>query len=92
MFLLLLIPFNTLELYMYFQLASWRDQKLQQGFIDIRWSQTYDYGYVPNPSLQNVFMAAAFDLPDFNSPYGGYVFFIHYLYTRIILATPFESS
>ncbi|XP_059172853.1 sialate O-acetylesterase-like [Physella acuta] len=40
------------------------------GFTDIRWHQTADRGYVPNPDLNNVFMAVAMDLPDFDSPSG----------------------
>ncbi|XP_059144147.1 sialate O-acetylesterase-like [Physella acuta] len=40
------------------------------GFTDIRWHQTADRGYVPNPDMANVFMAVALDLPDFNSTYG----------------------
>ena len=40
------------------------------GFPGLRWAQTAKYGYVPNPRLQNVFMAVAMDLPDFQSPYG----------------------
>ncbi|CAG5125211.1 unnamed protein product [Candidula unifasciata] len=40
------------------------------GYPDIRWHQTADYGYVPNPKMPNTFMAVAMDLPDFNSPYG----------------------
>ncbi|XP_005106538.1 sialate O-acetylesterase isoform X1 [Aplysia californica] len=40
------------------------------GFPDIRWHQTADYGYVPNPKMPNVFMAVTLDLPGFNSTYG----------------------
>ncbi|KAH3888285.1 sialate O-acetylesterase-like [Dreissena polymorpha] len=40
------------------------------GFPDLRWAQTAEYGYVPNPTLKNVFMAVAMDLPDYASPYG----------------------
>lgn len=57
-----------------FQLASWREENYPTGFIDIRWTQTYEFGYVPNPGMKNVFMAVAHDLPDFDSPYGGYLF------------------
>ncbi|XP_055889537.1 sialate O-acetylesterase-like [Biomphalaria glabrata] len=48
------------------------------GFSDIRWHQTADRGYVPNPDMPNVFMAVAVDLPDFNSTYGS----IHPRYKR----------
>jgi len=40
------------------------------GFPVIRWAQTADYGYVPNPRMRNVFMAVAMDLGDPTSPYG----------------------
>lgn len=40
------------------------------GFPVIRWAQTADYGYVPNPHMKNVFMAVAMDLGDPTSPYG----------------------
>jgi sialate O-acetylesterase len=45
-------------------------QSITQGFPDIRWHQTADHGYVPNPDMVNVFMAVAMDLPDFDSTYG----------------------
>ncbi|KAI8752698.1 sialate O-acetylesterase [Biomphalaria glabrata] len=48
------------------------------GFTDIRWHQTADRGYVPNPDMPNVFMAVALDLPDFNSTYGS----VHPRYKR----------
>ncbi|XP_076822107.1 sialate O-acetylesterase-like [Clavelina lepadiformis] len=40
------------------------------SFPVIRWHQTADYGYVPNPKMPNTFMAVAMDLPDSDSPYG----------------------
>ncbi|XP_012942502.1 sialate O-acetylesterase [Aplysia californica] len=53
------------------QLAGYRPAPLiTVGFPDIRWHQTADVGYVPNPKMPNVFMAVAMDLPDFNSTYG----------------------
>ncbi|WAR02034.1 SIAE-like protein [Mya arenaria] len=52
------------------QLAPWRDQTAELGFSEIRWAQTFGFGFVPNPSLSSVFMAVAMDLPDFASPYG----------------------
>ena len=39
------------------------------GFPTIRWAQTANYGYVPNPRMQNVFMAVSMDLGDPTSPY-----------------------
>ena len=56
----------------------WRESRtatIKTGFPDIRWHQTYDYGYVPNSDLPKVFMAVAIDLPDFQSPYNRYVGF-----------------
>ncbi|KAK3611044.1 hypothetical protein CHS0354_017470 [Potamilus streckersoni] len=56
------------------QLAPNRnDPTITTGFPDLRWAQTADYGYVPNPIMPKVFMAVAMDLPDFDSPYGGFV-------------------
>lgn len=52
------------------QLAANANTTLHTGFPDLRWSQTANYGYVPNPRLSNVFMAVAMDLPDFNSTSG----------------------
>ncbi|XP_022291611.2 sialate O-acetylesterase-like [Crassostrea virginica] len=53
------------------QLAPNRnDPSVTSGFPDIRWHQTADTGYVPNPRLQSVFMSVAMDLPDYKSPYG----------------------
>lgn len=52
------------------QLAAYKNQTLRVAMPDLRWSQTAGYGYVPNPILQNVFMAVAMDLPDYASPYG----------------------
>ncbi|BFZ09713.1 hypothetical protein BsWGS_12752 [Bradybaena similaris] len=53
------------------QLAPNRnDSTVSVGFPDIRFHQTADYGYVPNPKMPNVFMAVTMDLPDFNSTYG----------------------
>ncbi|XP_072024346.1 sialate O-acetylesterase-like isoform X3 [Amphiura filiformis] len=37
------------------------------GFPVLRWHQTTDYGYAPNPAMPNVFMATALDLPDLQS-------------------------
>ncbi|XP_067675941.1 sialate O-acetylesterase-like [Haliotis asinina] len=43
---------------------------VQSGYAEIRWHQTADYGYVPNPKMKKTFMAVAMDLADFGSPYG----------------------
>ena len=66
----LYVDIHTLCISM-FQLAPYRnDPSVTSGFPDIRWHQTADTGYVPNPRLQNVFMSVAMDLPDYKSPYG----------------------
>ena len=50
--------------------ANYKDSVIASGFPDIRWHQTADYGYVPNPKMKNVFMAVSMDITDFNSPFG----------------------
>ncbi|XP_060733451.1 sialate O-acetylesterase isoform X2 [Tachysurus vachellii] len=40
------------------------------GFQEIRWHQTADYGFVPNERMKKTFMAVAVDLPDKSSPSG----------------------
>ncbi|XP_074662823.1 sialate O-acetylesterase-like [Tubulanus polymorphus] len=52
------------------QLAPDNDESMVNNFPEIRWHQTADYGYVPNPKMNNVFMAVAIDLPDSTSPWG----------------------
>ena len=52
------------------QLAGDPDMDPGQDFADLRWKQTAKYGYVPNPRQPSVFMAAAHDLGDPDSPYG----------------------
>ena len=61
---------------MSFQLSALGNTTMVGGFPDLRWAQTAKYGYVPNQRLRNVFMAVAMDLPDFNSPFGLYVFLL----------------
>ncbi|XP_033119694.1 sialate O-acetylesterase-like isoform X1 [Anneissia japonica] len=45
---------------------------VQPGLIGnypiLRWHQTADFGYAPNPRMENVFMAVSVDLPDPTSP------------------------
>ncbi|KAK7478873.1 hypothetical protein BaRGS_00029854 [Batillaria attramentaria] len=53
----------------YVQLAGYRDDDSVGGFPALRWSQTANHGYSPNPDLPNTFMAVAMDLPDYTSPY-----------------------
>ena len=36
------------------------------GGVTIRWHQTADYGFTPNPMMENVFMAVAIDTYDGN--------------------------
>ncbi|XP_003417536.1 sialate O-acetylesterase isoform X1 [Loxodonta africana] len=42
----------------------------EEGFPQIRWHQTADFGYAPNVRMPNTFMAVAMDLGDRNSPFG----------------------
>ena len=46
--------------YGFVQLANF----VSNGGVTIRWHQTADYGYTPNPSMENVFMAVAIDTYD----------------------------
>ncbi|KAJ8257123.1 hypothetical protein COCON_G00192750 [Conger conger] len=41
-----------------------------EGFPLLRWHQTAEYGFAPNPRMKNTFMAVALDLPDDKSPWG----------------------
>ena len=58
---------------MHGQLAAYTDVTSVGGFPLLRWAQTANHGYSPNPDQPNVFMAVAMDLPDFTSPYDPYV-------------------
>ena len=46
--------------YGFVQLANF----VGNGGVTVRWHQTADYGYTPNPSMENVFMAVAIDTYD----------------------------
>ncbi|XP_061574872.1 sialate O-acetylesterase [Cololabis saira] len=52
------------------QLDTYKNSSIDDGFPAIRWHQTADVGFVPNPRMKNTFMAVALDLPDETSPYG----------------------
>ncbi|XP_058606484.1 sialate O-acetylesterase isoform X2 [Onychostoma macrolepis] len=52
------------------QLSTYRKNDTQDGFREIRWHQTADYGYAPNKRMKNTFMAVAIDVPDDRSPWG----------------------
>uniref|UniRef100_A0AAV2IZY9 Sialate O-acetylesterase domain-containing protein n=1 Tax=Knipowitschia caucasica TaxID=637954 RepID=A0AAV2IZY9_KNICA len=52
------------------QLSTYEHSSTDNGFPEIRWHQTADYGFVPNFRMKNTFMAVAMDLPDDTSPYG----------------------
>ena len=43
---------------------------ITRGIPDLRWAQTAEYGYTPNPVLKRTFLAVAVDLPDPNGPHG----------------------
>ncbi|ELU17662.1 hypothetical protein CAPTEDRAFT_122541 [Capitella teleta] len=62
------------------QLAPNEDNDADTGFPDVRWHQTYEYGFTPNALMENIFTAVALDLPDFDSPNGS----IHPRYKRQI--------
>ncbi|XP_012679496.2 sialate O-acetylesterase [Clupea harengus] len=52
------------------QLSTWQKGSKLDGFPDIRWHQTADFGYVPNERMKRTFMAVAMDLPDADSTWG----------------------
>ncbi|KAM4014830.1 sialate O-acetylesterase [Anomaloglossus baeobatrachus] len=52
------------------QLSTYLKSQPDDNYPVIRWHQTADYGYVPNPKMPNTFMAVAMDLGDETSPYG----------------------
>ncbi|XP_029428930.1 sialate O-acetylesterase isoform X2 [Rhinatrema bivittatum] len=60
------------------QLSTYQHEETRDCFPRIRWHQTADYGYAPNPKMPNTFMAVAMDLCDEKSPYGS----IHPRYKR----------
>ncbi|XP_069805093.1 sialate O-acetylesterase-like [Dendropsophus ebraccatus] len=51
------------------QLSTFLKNSPEDKYPVIRWHQTADYGYVPNPKMPNTFMAVAMDLGDEMSPY-----------------------
>uniref|UniRef100_A0A3Q0T5T7 Sialic acid acetylesterase n=1 Tax=Amphilophus citrinellus TaxID=61819 RepID=A0A3Q0T5T7_AMPCI len=52
------------------QLSTYEKGTKDDGFPNIRWHQTADFGFVPNIRMKKTFMAVALDLPDATSPYG----------------------
>ncbi|KAM4828450.1 sialate O-acetylesterase isoform 2-T3 [Thomomys bottae] len=60
-----LFPFGFVQLSSYLG-----PEKSDDRFPQIRWHQTADFGYVPNPIMPNTFMAVAMDLGDRDSPFG----------------------
>ncbi|XP_031717101.1 sialate O-acetylesterase isoform X2 [Anarrhichthys ocellatus] len=52
------------------QLSTYEKGSKSDAFPNIRWHQTADKGFVPNPRMQKTFMAVALDLPDATSPFG----------------------
>lgn len=69
------------------QLAANRNKTFSTGMAGLRWAQTANQGQVPNPKLQNVFMAVGMDLPDFDSPYGTiHPRYKHTIAQRLVLA------
>jgi sialate O-acetylesterase len=60
-------PFGFVQLAAY---GSDNSSSFSPGFPVIRWAQTANYGFVPNPRQPAVFMAVATDLGDPASPFG----------------------
>ncbi|KAM5245698.1 sialate O-acetylesterase [Ctenodactylus gundi] len=58
-------PFGFVQLSSYLHTSV-----LDDGFPQIRWHQTADVGFVPNPQMPNTFMAVAMDLCDRDAPFG----------------------
>ncbi|KAM9221295.1 sialate O-acetylesterase isoform 1-T2 [Dugong dugon] len=58
-------PFGFVQLSSYLSNTTSGD-----GFPQIRWHQTADFGFAPNVRMPNTFMAVAMDLGDRNSPFG----------------------
>ncbi|XP_027801292.1 sialate O-acetylesterase isoform X1 [Marmota flaviventris] len=58
-------PFGFVQLSSYLS-----NDNSDDGFPQIRWHQTADFGSVPNLKMPNTFMAVAMDLCDRNSPFG----------------------
>uniref|UniRef100_UPI00398E7912 sialate O-acetylesterase isoform X3 n=1 Tax=Pristiophorus japonicus TaxID=55135 RepID=UPI00398E7912 len=52
------------------QLSTYHHEFPDDSFSWIRWHQTADFGYAPNPKMRRTFMAVAMDLGDEKSPYG----------------------
>ncbi|XP_062409192.1 sialate O-acetylesterase-like [Sardina pilchardus] len=52
------------------QLCTYDQGNVLDGFPEIRWHQTADFGYVPNKRMKRTFMAVALDLNDAASPWG----------------------
>ncbi|XP_076138671.1 sialate O-acetylesterase-like [Alosa pseudoharengus] len=52
------------------QLCTDKQDNVPDGFPEVRWHQTADFGYVPNERMKRTFMAVALDLPDTASPWG----------------------
>ncbi|XP_072094609.1 sialate O-acetylesterase [Mobula birostris] len=52
------------------QLSTYHHKVPDDSYPWIRWHQTADFGYAPNPKMKRTFMAVAMDLGDEKSPYG----------------------
>lgn len=63
-------PFGFVQLSGYCQTNDHRCVNVYNTLPAIRRAQTADYGYVPNPAMENVFMAVSVDLPDSLDPPG----------------------
>ncbi|XP_038609330.1 sialate O-acetylesterase [Tachyglossus aculeatus] len=61
-----LFPFGFVQL----STMAEESRDVADGFPRIRWHQTADFGFAPNPQMPNTFMAVAMDLGDPDSPFG----------------------
>ncbi|XP_036392176.1 sialate O-acetylesterase-like isoform X1 [Megalops cyprinoides] len=52
------------------QLCTREKNSTDESFPNVRWHQTADYGFAPNPCMKRTFMAVTLDLPDEGSPWG----------------------
>ncbi|XP_078055357.1 sialate O-acetylesterase [Mustelus asterias] len=52
------------------QLSTYHHAVPDDSFSWIRWHQTADFGYAPNPKMKRTFMAVTMDLGDEKSPFG----------------------
>ncbi|XP_041098404.1 sialate O-acetylesterase [Polyodon spathula] len=52
------------------QISTYNQGSQSDAFPRLRWHQTADFGFAPNPRMKNTFMAVSVDLVDPSSPWG----------------------